>query len=179
MLGHKLKYAFISNYDETIFVQLDQRKKGEGEACIYYSDIIRFDEIIDNPKESVSLRLALFYLIYKTCPPGTAEWRIPETINTSNLAKKWISMTSVTVDKSATPYGSRVAALNDAALAIRSPFSTHENPPPLPPLSPLTLQPLLPLGSLTPQTIPPPETEIPLRPRPQPDRVLRSHRDRP
>ncbi|KAK1908007.1 hypothetical protein P3342_013326 [Pyrenophora teres f. teres] len=167
MLGHKLKYAFISNYDETIFLQLDQRKAGQGEACIYFSDIIRYDDAVDESKEeNISLRLALLYLIHKTCSPATADWCIPDHIDTKALKEDWITRESIFEDKSGTPYGHRAHPAADRIQAISNTLPTPQD---------------LLVPPRTPQNMPAANFQVALRPRqptgpqPQPsDRVLRS-----
>jgi hypothetical protein len=45
MIGHRLKYAFMSNYNESIFLEV---KGGDcGAPYVYYSDIIKSDDFID------------------------------------------------------------------------------------------------------------------------------------
>ncbi|KNG51883.1 hypothetical protein TW65_00898 [Stemphylium lycopersici] len=105
MIGHGLKYGFISNYEETIFLQLDLRNNGE--PCIYYSDIIKDSDLIDNSndKVSVSLRLALFYLTQKTSSPKGADWAISKELCKS--MKNYIMGKTIGYKAEVTAYGSR------------------------------------------------------------------------
>ncbi|KAF7446952.1 hypothetical protein PtrSN002B_005484 [Pyrenophora tritici-repentis] len=132
MLGHKLKYGFITTYDQIIFLQLDQRDGGEGDPCIYFSDVIRYDDVSHDPNDkvsdnsndnvshdassddsddsddtsndvgavtkiSVSVRLAIRYLIHKTCSPEpeAANWSIPDDLKPMDLKERWIFPMSV------------------------------------------------------------------------------------
>lgn len=80
MIGHRLKYAFISNYNETIFFKLDRNDIGR--PYVYYSDIIKFDDVIDTTTSpaKITVRLALLYLMRLTCAPTAADWQLSESL---------------------------------------------------------------------------------------------------
>lgn len=183
MLGLKLRYGFISNYDQTIFFQLSQYDGGKGDPCIYFSDIITYDDTIDNSNGNVSLRLALFYLIYKTCSPDAAAWRISENLNATELKRKMIVKYSVHDSSLVTPHANRTLPKSDYAspdqvdaslayLDLQTPRRSTRSrtiPPQLilPQLDSQTLH------NPLPEAVPDPGTPM-ILPQ-QSDRVLRSH----
>jgi hypothetical protein len=57
MLGYQVKYGFISNYNNSIFIRLSLDKFV---PVVYISRIIKHTEIIDEGAGRVSLRFALF-----------------------------------------------------------------------------------------------------------------------
>lgn len=105
MLIFDLKYGFISNYKETIFLQLDRRNKGQGDPCIFYSGIIKSSDLVDKSKCSVSLRLALFYLTHKTTTPDGADWAVSEAV--SRILENSIEAVGIPHVDDFTPYGAR------------------------------------------------------------------------
>ncbi|KAH6642941.1 hypothetical protein C7974DRAFT_296915, partial [Boeremia exigua] len=68
MLGHRLKYAFLTNYRETTFLMLHHIRTGHGtlESRIAFSNPIMFDDTVNIHQKRISVRLALLYLIHKT-----------------------------------------------------------------------------------------------------------------
>ena len=84
MVKYCLKYAFISNYHHTIFVM--QGFKANGAPCIYYSQVILNKDIGDwDPKDpSISLRLALLYVISKSYSGNPKDWRLSDNIKLKN-----------------------------------------------------------------------------------------------
>lgn len=183
MLGLKLKYGFISNYNQTIFLKLGQRDGGEGEPCIYFSDVIKYKDTIDDSNGNVSVRLALFYLVYKTCSPDAAAWRISDDLNAAELRHTMIVDHSVHDSSLATPHANRTLPESDYAspdqvdaslayLDLQTPRRSTRSrtiPPQLilPQLDSQTLH------NPLPEAVPDPGTPM-ILPQ-QSDRVLRSH----
>ena len=117
MLGHDLKYGFISTYEHTIFVQVDQRAGGHGDPCVYFSDVIRYSDAIDASNGTTSIRLALFYLIYKTCSPSVAAWHISNNLNGAGLKDQWIVTRTTSDAILATPFAGRTLPLVESVVA--------------------------------------------------------------
>jgi len=147
---------------------------------IYFSDVTRYSDTIDDSNGMASVRLALFYLIYKTCSPSVAAWRISNNLDAPGLKDQWIATRTTNDAVLATPFAGRTLPLVESVVAdlvdrvsyldLQTPqrrstgFSAtpaFSSPPPQ-------------LGSYTPYN--PPAGSRPPSPS---DRVLRSHRDRP
>ncbi|KAF1828220.1 hypothetical protein BDW02DRAFT_635309 [Decorospora gaudefroyi] len=138
MLGHRLKYGFISNYNETVFLHLGLTKDGE-QPCIYFSDIIKDSDVIDESAGRTSLRLALLYLTQLTCSPNGADWAISD--ETLRKTSKWIVKSSQPQQNLATPFGDRDHTAADRALPYldlgtpqKPRISPNVNPSPVPAL---------------------------------------------
>lgn len=127
MLGHRLKYGFISNYNETIFLQLALH--GDGEPCIYYSDIIMDVDIINDANLSPSLRLAMFYFTYLACSPRDADWQLSKEV--LQKTKRWVSKLPAAQQNLLTPFGDRGVAPADRMLPhldLDTPRSSRRTP---------------------------------------------------
>ena len=93
MAKYRLKHAFISNYDHTIFVM--QGFKASGDPCIYFSRAILMSDVAsgDPKRPSISMRLALLFMIAKSCAKNPADWRLSDKIT----EEEWVE------DKSGPP----------------------------------------------------------------------------
>jgi hypothetical protein len=133
MIGYRLKYGFISNYNETVFLYLDLDDSGE--PCIYYSNVIKATDIIDKTENTISVRLAFLWLIYITCSPSNPNsWSI-----TGDVAKKmarWITKLPSAPQDLSTPYGARINSFADyqhPGLCLESPRASRTLNPMRPP----------------------------------------------
>jgi hypothetical protein len=118
MHGHELQYAFLSTYEETIFLKLDT--KPNNQTRLYFSRVIKEDHAVDESKRTVSVRLALLYLIHKVFSEDELNWRIPE--ETLKMTESWISRESAPAPTLSTPYGNLTRKVNTGGDA-----STYED----------------------------------------------------
>jgi hypothetical protein len=99
MLMSSNKYAFLVSADEIMFLQFDLIQKVEYdthdnrdevdlfvEPWLMYSNPIKFADILDEEESTVSVRLAMLYLIRCSIQ---GDWELPENIGDSlNYAAK-------------------------------------------------------------------------------------------
>lgn len=112
MVTYSLKYAFLSNYDQTIFIKQDHKENGK--PCIYFSRAIRHTDITDprSKDRSVSLMRAMLFLMSKSCGPNEKDWKLPDEIETS----EWIGRDPAPPGTVGTPYSS-ITGKRDAPVA--------------------------------------------------------------
>lgn len=105
MRGHRLQFAFLSTYQDTIFLRLSHTfdSKQNKIPRLYFSRVVKDKDVVDETNRKISVRLALFYLIYKTFSGNEPEWRIPQDI--LNLTEAWITKSAPVIGPAATPYG--------------------------------------------------------------------------
>jgi hypothetical protein len=98
MLVSSNKYAFLVSADEVIFLQFDPVEKVEYptrdsepvdlfiEPWLMYSDPIKFTDILEEEKGTVSVRLAMFFLLQCSVQE---DWSLPVDMgNSLNYAAK-------------------------------------------------------------------------------------------
>ncbi|RAL03146.1 uncharacterized protein BO80DRAFT_432935 [Aspergillus ibericus CBS 121593] len=74
MWAADLKYAFMTNYRETVFLR---REKVQGKWTLFYSDAIRFDATSDMDNFTVSVRECMLYLFKITSQvPKKGGWSL-------------------------------------------------------------------------------------------------------
>ncbi|KAF2751241.1 hypothetical protein M011DRAFT_455282 [Sporormia fimetaria CBS 119925] len=102
MLGHNTKYAFLSNYEYTVFLHLGYPKgsKDHGEPHVYYSDPIRFDQKFDADSQTISVRLAMLYMMFQCLG---SDWSVPDTTR-KNPERLIVPKGGVYRNHHATPY---------------------------------------------------------------------------
>ncbi|KAF9692208.1 hypothetical protein EKO04_010089 [Ascochyta lentis] len=95
MIEYKTRYAFISNYNETVFLLYNSANLiGEQKPCLYFSKVIHHSHTVHEASSTISVRLGIFYLIHKTYSSNANDWRINDaeadyldSIAVENLAK--------------------------------------------------------------------------------------------
>lgn len=92
MIAYGVKYAFLSNYEQTVFLKLETvtKQNGTSAPAIYYSDIIQFGEKLNVKAKTVSVRMALAYLVHQACVDKKEDWQIPESVQELARKGKWI-----------------------------------------------------------------------------------------
>ncbi|KAI8933626.1 hypothetical protein NX059_009351 [Plenodomus lindquistii] len=132
MRGRRLNYGFISNYNQTVFLKvgLDSTRK---HPKIFYSSCISHNvsTLAMGPKD-LSVRLAMFYMVFLTSSPSSSGWKMSEA--TYKATSDWVK-----VNKSLLPVSSPDGV-------GRSPSSRIPRPSPNPGLS-------IPLSSPSPSSI--------------------------
>ncbi|KAJ8107884.1 hypothetical protein OPT61_g8560 [Boeremia exigua] len=140
MLGHNLKFAFLTNYKVTTCLQFSHFSTGDGivKPRVAFSDTINFDNTMD--KGQISVRLALFYLIFQVSSDKEEIWRIPEETVTMTREAGWLSKDPAppeplntpmrnTYEGSGTHFSDSPGELSPLVVtqAQTDPFSRHES----------------------------------------------------
>lgn len=117
MLSHRLRYAFLTNYNDTIFLQLHHVLDGNGkpEPRIMFSKVIGFSDTVDVEKNHISVRLALLYLVYKTFTEDKAEWQISQELLDATNNDEWITNKIPSTRPLNTPYGTQNRSLRQCS----------------------------------------------------------------
>jgi hypothetical protein len=98
MVIYGTRFAFLSNYQWTIFLRIDdskvKRRRGneyDVVPCLYFSDPIHKSQFTGQLRDrsgrlqqSISVRSALFYLIHRTGFPDST-WRIHPSLKATYL----------------------------------------------------------------------------------------------
>ncbi|KAH7138576.1 hypothetical protein B0J11DRAFT_574545 [Dendryphion nanum] len=87
MINRKLRYGFLSNYKETIFLAI-LSQPNDGKPCVAISEAIPCTNYFDLKAKTISTRMGLLYLLSLSCMPQDLNWW--RTEHTSNLSEKWI-----------------------------------------------------------------------------------------
>ncbi|KAI4667717.1 uncharacterized protein J4E88_010118 [Alternaria novae-zelandiae] len=121
MYKHKIKYGFVSTYNETIFLRIEPRKSNPEEYGLYYSPVFRYDTptCVDegNNVHTFGTRFTTLFMLHKVVDDGGEGWRL----KASDIPKQddWYS---------------RTVAANTPSAAVGSPYLGKT--PPLPSKSP-------------------------------------------
>ena len=104
----ELKYAFVSTYEETIFLKIVPRRSKPGKFALQYSPIIKHtDQVVVSPSGkliSAGVRFALLYFIAEVCDDNTRQWKLsPDVIEIDEWVSPTAKVPKILLQEHATP----------------------------------------------------------------------------
>lgn len=116
MIKFKRRLAFLSNYEETVFLRIAARTSGE--PCLYFSDIFAAETSTPEESNDPSVRIGLFYFTHLTSSPDEEIWQLDDDMYSA--MSKLISKESRSNTVLSTPFGNRTQGNAAAGTAVSS-----------------------------------------------------------
>jgi hypothetical protein len=89
MLMSNIRYSFLVSSDEIMFLKVDIRDKKAGEEHVLaepwlnYSEPIKITEVFDAERKTITVRMALLYLLWLVVQNGKDKWCLPDELGNS------------------------------------------------------------------------------------------------